>query len=121
MKKVQINIKQIGFADEYFAASPEMFQAAYNLHKEREGSMKKTYICVHVYDDGDNELTKLELGPMGIKDRINGGGLCFDAETQVKELTHELLEYGNDPGDVKEALTYILNVAVGESCIVGKV
>jgi len=91
------------------------------LHKNKEGSMIKTYICVHVYDDGDNELTKLELSPMGVEDKNNEGDLCFDTKTQIQELTHELITYGNEEKDIQEALTYILNAQPGESCIVGKV
>ena len=81
----------------------------------------KTYICIHVYDDGDNELTKLELNSNGVSCKLFEGDLCFDASYDVDKLTLELLDYGNEPKDVKEAVTYILNAAIGESCIVGKV
>jgi hypothetical protein len=83
--------------------------------------MKKTYITVHVYDDGDNELTKSELTDRGVDEKIYGGDLCFDVTTQIPKLTSELIEYGNEKKDVQEALTYILNAQPGESCIVGKV
>lgn len=83
--------------------------------------MKKTYICVHVYDDGDNELTKLELNSSEVSCKLFEGILCFDIDYDVDKLTLELLDYGNEPKDVKEAVTYILNQPVGDSCIVGKV
>lgn len=83
--------------------------------------MKKTYICVHVYDDGDNELLKLELDPSEVSRNIFKIDHLFDIDHDIDKLTLELLDYGNDPKDVKEAVTYILNQPVGDSCIVGKV
>jgi hypothetical protein len=83
--------------------------------------MKKTYICIRVYDDGDNELTKLELNSSEVSCKLFEGTLCFDIDHDVDKLTLELLDYGNEPKDVKEAVTYILNQPVGDSCIVGKV
>lgn len=83
--------------------------------------MKKTYINVHVHEDGDNELTRLELNSSEVSTRLYNGDLCFDADTEVNKITTELLDYGNDPKDVKDAVIYILNSPVGESCIVGKI
>lgn len=83
--------------------------------------MKKTYINVHVHDDGDNELTKLDLTPQEVEEKLYGGDLCFDVETQTQGLIHELIDYGNEESEVNEALTYILAAQPGESCIVGKV
>jgi hypothetical protein len=108
-----------GLVDEYFKADPDMFRAVLVLNKG--GSMKKTYITVHVYDDGDNELTKSELTDQGVDEKVYDGDLCFDVATQIPKLTDELIEYGNEEKDVQEALAYILNAQPGESCIVGKV
>ena len=108
-----------GLADEYFAADPEMFRVTMLLCKR--GSMKKTYITVHVYDDGDNELTKLDLTPKEVEDKLYGGDRCFDVETQTQRLTHELIDYGNEEAEVLDALSYILKAKLGESCIVGRV
>ena len=81
----------------------------------------KEYICVHVYDDGDNELTKRELTKEQCLSLIYDGDLCFNVLFAKKNLTKELLEYGNELEDIEEALQYILNVEPGTSCIVGKV
>ena len=83
--------------------------------------MLKTYICVHVHEDGDNELTKRELTEKQGIDLINEGDLCFNVSVANRKLTAELLDYGNEPEDIKKAIEYILNAQPGESCIVGKV
>jgi hypothetical protein len=111
----------IRFVDEYLSISPETLRVMTALHKGKGGSMKKTYINVHVHDDGDNELTKLDLTPQEVEEKLYGGDLCFDVETQTQGLIHELIDYGNEEAEVNEALTYILAAQPGESCIVGKV
>lgn len=81
----------------------------------------KTYINVHVYDDGDNELTKVQLDSVGVSKKLFEGDRCFDVQHDVGKLTLELLDYGNEPAAVKEAVTHILNAPLNEPCIVGKV
>ena len=83
--------------------------------------MKKTYIVVQVYNDGDNELTRLELDSAGVSKKHFDGCLCFDTNTEIDKLTKELLDYGNDPADIREAIMYSLNNPLGIPCIVGKV
>lgn len=80
-----------------------------------------TYITVHVYDDGDNELTKRELTQEQGITLIYEGDLCYNMTFARRELTKELIDYGNDPKDVEEAIEFILNAQPGESCIVGKI
>lgn len=87
----------------------------------RGGSMKKTYISVHVHEDGDNELTKLKLNSSQISTKFYNGDLIYDVDHDVKQLTDELLEYGNDPLSTSEAVKHILAAPVNTSCIVGKV
>lgn len=82
--------------------------------------MKKTYICIVVHEDGDNELTKRELTSKQVDEYLFRGVLSFEADDPDK-LQKELLKYGNEPDDIAEALRYILNAEPGESCIVGKV
>lgn len=83
--------------------------------------MKDVYIVVHVHDDGDNELTRVRLDPSEVTQKIYAGDLCFNADKEVDKLTRELLTYGNDPEDVKEAVVHILNSGINTTCIVGKV
>jgi hypothetical protein len=87
----------------------------------RGGSMKKTYISVHVHDDGDNELTKLQLDSSQISTKFYNGDLIYDVDHDVKQLTNELLEYGNDPQEVQDAVTHMLASPVNTSCIIGKI
>lgn len=86
--------------------------------------MKKCYIRVIVHDDGQNELTRLELESKEV-DRLRGslntGELYFDAQKEIPDLREELLTYGNEEPDVDEALSYILGACAGDECIVGKV
>jgi hypothetical protein len=83
--------------------------------------MLKTYICVHVHEDGDNELTKRELTKEQGISLIYEGDLCFNVSVANRKLTKELLDYGNEPEDIKKAIEYIMKAPVNESCIVGKV
>ena len=81
--------------------------------------MVKTYIIVHVHDDGDNELTLKKLHSHQVAHELIMGNLSFDIE-QPESLKKELLSYGNEPEDIDEALSYILKAQPGESYIVGK-
>lgn len=83
--------------------------------------MKKTYISVHVHDDGDTELTKLQLDSTQISTKFYNGDLIYDVDHDIKQLTNELLEYGNEQHDAQDAVTHILASPVHTTCIVGKV
>jgi hypothetical protein len=84
--------------------------------------MKATYICVHVYDDGDTELTKLIMTEAEANHRLMLGDIPFN-ETRILngDLVRELDTYGPEPEDVRKAVQHILSAEVNESCIVGKV
>lgn len=85
--------------------------------------MKRCYIRVFVYEDGDNELTRLELDTKEVKclrGSSNSGELYFDAQTEATKLRKELISYGNEDKDVDEALIFILGACAGDTCIVGK-
>jgi hypothetical protein len=84
--------------------------------------MKDTYICIHVHEDGENELTKRIMNLEQVEERIFHGDICFTyVQVLDGDLKRELLIYGNEPEDVEEALSYILSAKVDESCIVGKI
>lgn len=81
-----------------------------------------TYICVFVFDDGDNELSKQVLTEEQVRRKLFDGYLSY-SEKQVEsgDLGRALIDYGNEPDDVKEAIDHILAAQPGETCIVGKV
>jgi len=85
--------------------------------------MKKAYIRVIVYDDGQNELTRLELDSeidqlRGIQ---NTGELYFEAQTEIPVLRNELVSYGHEEKDIDEAIAHVLGACNGYPCIVGKI
>jgi hypothetical protein len=86
--------------------------------------MKKCYIRVIVHDDGDNELTRLELESKEV-DRLRGplntGELYFEAQTEIPVLRNELVSYGHEEKDIDEAIAHVLGSCNGDECIVGKI
>jgi hypothetical protein len=78
-----------------------------------------THIKVHVYNDGNIELTHIKVteGRM----LINRDLVFSPAEIFHKALHNELLSYGVEENDIEKAVAYILKAQPGESIIVGKV
>lgn len=77
-------------------------------------------ICVFVDDDGENELTKRDLSPEQRSEKLFEGIQSFSIDIKgLESLKNELLDYGNVPDDVDEAIQYILKAQVNESCIIG--
>lgn len=84
--------------------------------------MEKTYIVIHVYDDGDNELKKLRLSEKALREILLEGDLYFTVpEIAGGKLKKELLSYGNTEQDINEALSYIIRKPPESSCIIGKI
>lgn len=85
--------------------------------------MKKAYIRVIVYDDGQNELTRLELDSEinELRGIHNTGELYFEAQTEIPVLRNELVSYGHEEPDIDEAIAYVLGACNGVPCIVGKI
>lgn len=75
-------------------------------------------VIVHVYDDGDIELTRIEGQPRGFQS-LN---LAF-SDIQIKRgvLKKELMSYGPDEQEINKAIEYIIRAGEGETCIVGKI
>jgi len=74
---------------------------------------------VHVYDDGDVELTAIDASPG--HNFIDKKSLFFaPSEIADGSLDKELISYGCEPDDVKIAIDYTLKTTVGDSIIVGK-
>lgn len=86
--------------------------------------MKKAYIRVIVYDDGQNELTRLELDSKEV-DRLRGalntGELYYDAQKEIPDLRNELVSYGHEEKDIDEAIAHVLGACNGYPCIIGKI
>ena len=77
-----------------------------------------THIKVHVYDDGDIELTNIEATPGHV---FTTSDLIF-APTEVSKgcLKKELISYGAEESDVVQAIDYVLASDVGTSVIIGE-
>jgi hypothetical protein len=89
--------------------------------KKRVPAEKRIYVIVHVYDDGNTELTVHELFQDQARRFLHGGDIPF-IETDILngKLREELISYGYEESDIDNAIKYILKAPVGESCIVGK-
>jgi len=80
------------------------------------------HILLIVHDDGDNELTKVDLSTEQAKNKIYDGYVVFNQkEVTAGRLREELLDYGNEEDQVKEAVAYSLTAPLGKPFIVGKI
>lgn len=82
--------------------------------------MGQTYIVIHVYDDGDTELTKRELTPEESRVHLLSGDICFNIN-DLDNLRSELSTYGHEDDSIDAAVKYITNGNLCDPCIVGKV
>lgn len=79
------------------------------------------YIKIHVYNDGDIELTPVDL-TQDKRRQTSSENIHISLEGVMKgELTKELLDYGAEEVDVERAVIHILQAPLNESCIVGKI
>lgn len=80
------------------------------------------HILLIVHDDGDNELTRVDLPEAQAKKKIYEGYVVFNQrEVEVGRLREELLDYGNEARQVGEAVAYSLTAPLGKPFIVGKI
>jgi hypothetical protein len=82
--------------------------------------MVQTYVNVHVYDDGDTELTKLELAPDDVRARLFSGDICYSID-DLDNLKSELSTYGHEDDSINAAIKYVIESNLNDPCIVGKV
>jgi len=69
------------------------------------------YIRLHVYNDGDTELTKV-ASPNKLSD-----DLFFDEDGETDKLLAELIDYGFDSNRASKAIKEALNSEEGEEII----
>lgn len=76
-------------------------------------------VIIHVYDDGDIELTRFESEP---RNSFQSMKLSF-SDFQIKRgaLKKELLSYGAEEPEIDAAIAYVTKGKEGTNCIVGKV
>ena len=77
------------------------------------------HVKIHVYDDGDIELTHVNASPGQLL--VNDDIIFSFTEVHHKALHNELLSYGVEEDDIEKAVAYILKAQPGESIIVGEV
>ena len=82
--------------------------------------MVRTYIVIHVYDDGDTELTKLELTPEDVRARLFSGDICYSID-DLDNLKSELSTYGHEGATLDAVIKCVINGNLNDPCIVGKV
>jgi len=106
------------FLDEIYLAKEDMLGAVNKLN--REVSVVQNYIVVHVYDDGDTELTKQELTPENVRANLLSGNICYHIE-DLDNLKSELSTYGHEDDSIDAAVKYVIDGNLNDPCIVGKV
>jgi hypothetical protein len=80
------------------------------------------YLLLIVHEDGDNEITRVDLTEAQAKKKIYDGYVVFSQkDVEAGKLRDELLDYGNDEDDVEEAVTYSLTAPLNEPFVVGKI
>lgn len=77
------------------------------------------HISIHVYDDGDTELTAIDASPGHV---FTTNDIVY-APTEISKgsLDKELISYGHEPDAARKAIDYILHAQPGTTVIVGKV
>jgi len=78
------------------------------------------YVQVHVHDDGDTELTRVNLSEQAFEETSMTERLFGLEDIKNGAFTQELISYGIEEQEVAEALAYILTAEFNEPCIVGK-
>lgn len=75
-------------------------------------------VILHVYDDGDVELSRVGGEPRSGFQSLN---LSY-SDIQVKRgvLKKELMSYGPEESEIDTAIKHIMSAPEGTSCIVGK-
>lgn len=113
-----MNKPEVYFLDEAFIANEKMLQAGIKLTREK--TMLQTYLVIHVYDDGDTELTKKELTPDNVRTHLLSGDVCYHIE-DLDNIKSELSTYGHENDSIDAAVKYVIDGNLNDPCIVGKV
>lgn len=80
------------------------------------------HILLRVHDDGDNEITRVNILIDQAKKKLYDGYRVFsEQEVKFGKLKDELLDYGNEEDDVEEAVAYSLTAPLNKPFIVGKI
>ena len=114
-----MNNPPLYFLDEFYLAKDDMLEAVNKLN--REVSVVQTYIVVHVYDDGDTELTKQDLTRDNVRMHLFSGDICYHIEDHLDDLKSELSTYGHEDDSIDAAIKYVIDGNLNDPCIVGKV
>jgi hypothetical protein len=83
--------------------------------------MKKKRIIVRVYNDGDTELTAVELTDSEKKEK-EYEFLVFDVIGDgLIDLSKELKSYGHEEQNITKSIKYVLDPKTPNTCIVNKI